>query len=264
MLNSLSQINIELTQACDKRNLCAFCGHQKPEIHFAAMYKPMQFELLQKIAAQIPQGIIVQFHRDGEPTAYKRLGDALKLFPQNITSIVTHGENLVKKASEIIGNCTSLTVSAFKGDPDGQLQYDVVKEFLFIKGEQRPIVNIKIVGETPKIDYATLGVPLIHRVLHVPKGDVKYAKRNPTIPEVGICLDFLSHPSVDWRGFLFICNRLDPTDAGFLGDLKVESLDALWNGTKRAEWLEAHKRGRRDLASPLCKDCLFWGVPTAP
>lgn len=265
MLSGLSQINIELTQACDKRNLCAFCGHQDPAIHFAAAYKPMPFELLTKIAAQVPVGVVVQFHRDGEPTAYRQLGDALRLFSNHITSIVTHGENLVKRADDIIGNCTSLTVSMFKGDPDGQLQMDVLKEFLFMKREQRPMVNIKVVGELPiDRDVYSLGVPVIRRVLHNPDGNYHYAQRNPTVPEHGICLDFLSHPSVDWQGRLFVCNRLDAEDKGLLGDLKEHSLDDLWNSPKRLEWLEAHKRGRRDQASPLCKDCLFYGVPTAP
>ena len=265
MLSGLSQINIELTQACDRRTLCIFCGHQDPAIHFAAAYKPMPFELLEKIAVQIPVGVVVQFHRDGEPTAYRRLKDALSLFANHITSIVTHGENLVKRADDIIGNCASLTVSMFKGDPDGQLQTDVLKEFLFMKREQRPIVNIKVVGELPiDRDVYSLGVPVIRRVLHNPDGNYHYAQRDPTVPEHGICLDFLSHPSVDWQGRLFVCNRLDAEDKGLLGDLKEHSLDDLWNSPKRLEWLEAHKRGRRDQASPLCKDCLFYGVPTAP
>ena len=177
----------------------------------------------------------------------------------------TQGKNLDKGAEDIIGNCTSLTVSMFKGDPDGQLQFDVVRQFLALKGDKRPITNIKVVGELPiDRDVHSLGIPVIRRVLHNPDGNYHYAQRNPVIPEHGICLDFLSHPSVDWRGRLFICNRLDPADGGLLGDLNTESLDDLWNSPKRLEWLEAHKRGRRDQASPLCKGCLFYGVPTAP
>ena len=265
MLVGLSQINIELTQACDKHNLCPFCAHQDPAIHFAAAYKPMPFDLLEKIAAQIPVGVVVQYHRDGEPTAYRRLGDALRLFKDHITSLVTHGENLVKRADDIINNCTSLTVSMFKGDPDGALQYDIVQRFLQLKGDRKPMVNIKVVGELPiDRDVYSLGVPVIRRVLHNPDGNYHYAKRNPTVPEHGICLDFLSHPSVDWQGRLFICNRLDPENRGLLGDLKEQTLDELWNSPKRLEWLEAHKRGRRDQASPLCKDCLYFGVPTSP
>ena len=262
-LHGLAAINIELTQACDKKTLCCFCGHQDSKIHFAAAYKPMQWELLIKILAQIPPGIVLALHRDGEPTAYERLGEALSLMKEFITSIVTHGENLIKKAAQIINNCTSLIVSAFNGDRDMEWQIENIKKFLELKGDRPPMVNIKIVGFMPperERVYASLGVPIIRRLLHVPDGNYKYSRRNPTVPEHGICTDFLSHPSIDWRGRLFICNRLDPTDSGLLGDLNVSTLDELWNSPKRMEWLEAHKRGRRDQASPLCHKCLYYGI----
>ena len=225
----------------------------------------MDFMLFQRIITQIPYGIVVQLHRDGESTAYPALESALvALNCMNfITSIVTHGENLVKKANEIIGNCTSLTVSAFNGDPDGPMQVDILREFLLLKGDKSPMVNIKIVGFMPperERIYASLGVPIIRRLLHVPDGNYKYSRRDPTVPEHGICTDFLSHPSIDWRGKLYVCNRLDTANLGLLGDLIVSTLDELWNGPKRMEWLKAHKIGRRDLASPLCHNCKFYGI----
>ena len=225
----------------------------------------MDFELLIKIGLQLNNGILIQWHRDGEPTAYSQLGRALHLFKNNITSLITHGENLIKKASEIIGNCTSLTVSAFNGDPDMEWQLENIKEFLRLKGDRPPMVNIKIVGFMPlerERIYASLGIPIIRRLLHVPDGNYKYVRRNPTVPEHGICLDFLHHPSIDWKGRLFVCNRLDSSNAGLLGDLNESTLDELWNGEKRRLWLEAHKRGRRDQAAPLCRTCLYWGVPS--
>ena len=264
MLNGLSSINIELSSRCDRRTLCGFCGHQDDEINKNPKGE-MPYHVLLRIQKQLPEGIIVQFHRDGEPTAYSKLFAALDLFYYYITSIVTHGENLIKKADEIIDNCTSLTVSAFNGDPDGPMQVDILREFLLLKGDKPPMVNIKIVGFMPperERIYASLGVPIIRRLLHVPDGNYKYYRRNPTVPEHGICADFLSHPSIDWKGRLFVCNRLDTTDAGLLGDLNESTLDELWNSPKRMEWLEAHKRGRRDQASPLCKNCLYYGVPS--
>src|SRR3990167_5100284 len=221
MLNGLSQINIELSSRCDKRNLCGFCGHQDDKIN-PNKKGIMDWTLLTEIAWQIPRGIVVQFHRDGEPTAYPNLKAALMLFEREITSIVTHGENLIKKADEIIGNCTSLTVSAFNGDPDMEWQLENIKEFLRLKGDRPPMVNIKIVGFMPlerERIYASLGIPIIRRLLHVPDGNYKYVRRNPTVPEHGICLDFLHHPSIDWKGRLFVCNRLDPSNAGLLRDL---------------------------------------------
>lgn len=266
MLTGLNQINIELQAVCDKRTLCGFCGHQDDEINKNPK-GAIEWELLCQITYQLPPGIVVQFHRDGEPTAYSLLEKALKMFSalSFITSIVTHGENLIKKADEIIGNCTSLTVSAFNGDADMEWQLENIREFLKLKGDQPPMVNIKIVGAMPpekEAIYGSLGVPIIRRLLHVADGNYRYAKRNPTIPEHNICTDFLSHPSIDWRGRLFICNRLSTNDEGLLGNLNDSTLEELWNSPKRMEWLEMHKRGRRDQASPLCHKCLYYGVPS--
>ena len=260
MLNGLSQINIELSSRCDKS--CAMCGHQDPQINTSLVYGDMDLGLLRKIRDQLPPGIIVQFHRDGEALMYPSLGVALEFFEPFITSIVTNGKQLVKRADEIIDNCTTVTVSAFHGDPDGPEQLDILREFLAIKGTRAPMVNVKYVGGIELPGYRELGVPILTRVLHVPEGDIRYAHRDPTIPEVGICLAFLSQPSVDWQGGLYICNRLDPKKDGYLGDLTTQRLDHLWESTKRQQWLEKHKRGLREEASPLCRDCRFWGVPT--
>ena len=108
--------------------------------------------------------------------------------------------------------------------------------------------------------YEALGVPILRRLIHVPISNSKYAHRHPTRPEVGVCLDALHRPTIDWRGDFFLCNRLDPARHGYLGSVVTASLDALWNGETRMRMLDAHKAGRRDLANPLCAKCDYWGV----
>ena len=261
MLGGLAQLNLELTSRCDKHTLCAFCGHQDPDIFPLLQFGDMDFGLLTSIRDQLPEGVTVQFHRDGEPTVYPRLGEALDLFKTFTTSIVTHGENLGKRAHEIINRCTTVTVSVFRGDPDESKQLQSVKEFIYAKGRYAPNLFIKIVGEYPDNPWEGLGVPVIHRLIHVPGGNYKYAKAKPTIAETGVCLDYLHHPSVDWQGRVFICNRLDPDSKGYLGSLTEQSLAGIWGGARRMEWLRAHQQMRRDLV-PACKDCSFWGVPS--
>ena len=264
-LFGLSQLNLELSSYCDKNTLCFMCGHQDPKIFPFLKFGHMNFDLLCCVVDQLPKGIIVSLHRDGDPLVYPKLHEALVKLRNFIVSIVTHGEALGKRAHEIIGCATTVTVSVISKDPDRELQLAAIKQFLVAKGDQPPQLQLKFVGEiTNEQEYIDLGVPIINRVLHVKPGNYRYIKRDPIVPEVRVCLDFLSHPTVDWQGRLFVCNRLDAEDKGLLGDLKEHSLDDLWNSPKRLEWLEAHKRGRRDQASPLCKDCLFYGVPTAP
>ena len=261
-LSALSQLNIEFSSYCDKRTLCFMCGHQNEKVFPRLERGFIDFALLEKIRAQLVPGPIIQAHRDGDPLAYPRLKDALDLFKGFIMSIVTHGEALAHRADEIIERCTTVTVSVIPNDPDSEIQLEALKEFLRIKGDRKPNVNVKIVGSWDGEAFGCLGVPVIRRSLHVPNGDYRYRQSQPPVPEVGICLDFLSHPSVDWRGNLFICNRLDPTFEGLLGNLNDSTLEELWNSPRRLEMLKHHIDGRRDLANELCAKCEFWGIPT--
>ena len=261
MLNGLSQINIELTSRCDKS--CSFCGHQDPKVNKNLKFGDIDYELLASVSQSLPENIVVQFHRDGEPLIYPELKEALWLFTDQIRSIVTNGNKLAEKADEIIDNCDTVTVSVFRADEQEDQQLESLKKFLKIKGDRRPNVLIKIVGniETSRqAVFETMGLQVIYRLLHVPQGSFGYRKGRPTIPETGICQDFLTHPSVDWEGRVFVCNRLDTEQSGYMGDLNIDSLDEIWNGERRMKWLDAHRRGRRDLASPLCRNCEFWGI----
>lgn len=261
-LSGLAQLHIELTSKCGKPHLCHACGHQDAAINPRLQFGDMNFALLQSIRAQLEPGIVVMFHRDGEPTDYPRLGDALELFQGFTTSLTTHGLNLVRKADQIVGQCSSVCVSVFRGDPDGGIQYDTLKTFLALKGDNAPRVQVKIVGDADATRYEALGVPVIRRLIHTPTGNAHYAHRHPTIPEGGVCLDALHRPSIDWQGRVFLCNRLDPHDAGLLGSLHEQSLERLWQGARRHAWVRLHEQGRRDLVNPLCATCRYWGVPS--
>jgi radical SAM protein with 4Fe4S-binding SPASM domain len=241
------------------------CGHQNPDVN-PITYGDMDYGLLEKIRVQVPTGIVISFHRDGEPTAYPRLQDALSLFDGFITSLVTHGLNLERVADAIIGRCTRLTVSVFRGDKDAEAQLKAIKGFLAAKGERLPVVQIKIVGDMLQDgieEYEALGVRVIRRLIHVPIDNSKYAHRAPVVPEVGICLDALHRPTIAQDGRMYLCNRLDAKGHGYIGDANTETLEAIWNGPTRQRMIEAHKAGRRDLANPLCATCKAWGVPSA-
>jgi len=261
-LSGLAQISIELSSTCDKTHLCTFCGHQDENINPNLQFGHMALPLLQSIRAQLEPGVVVSFHRDGESTTHPRLRECLSLFHGFTTSLVTHGLNLARRADELIENCTTITVSAFRGDADRDAQYESVSAFLKRKGDRLPRVQLKIVGDGCDERLLTLGVPVLRRLIHTPSGNTKYAHRLPTVPECGICLDALHRPSVDWRGRVFLCNRLDTTDAGFLGDLNQETLEAIWNGQKRQASVKLHQQGHRHLVNSLCASCTFYGVPS--
>lgn len=257
---NISQINLELSSRCDKA--CSFCGHQNPDINTALEYGDAKMDLVLRVREQVAVGTVIQLHRDGEPLVYPYLKEALMSLSGHITNIITNGKKLVEKADEIIGFCDTLTVSAFRGDPDGPEQLEILREFLEIKGDRKPYTMVKWVGDGDAAPYEVLGVRVIRRLIHLPSGDTKYAHHDPTVPEIGVCLDFLFHPSIDWKGNVYICNRLSADKDAMLGNIYEQTLDEMWASNKRKRWLSAHLRGRRDLASPLCHGCKFWGVPS--
>jgi MoaA/NifB/PqqE/SkfB family radical SAM enzyme len=262
-LHGLAAINVELTNRCNKK--CWMCGRRKVERDYPELvlnYGDMEIELVEKIARQLPPNIVVQLHNNGEPLLYPRLAEAIKLFSRQITSFDTNGKLLLEKANEITNNLDTLAISVIENDPEADEQYDIIKEFIRIKGDRKPFTVLRLNGNVDSRRYENLGLLLVRRLLHSPMGSFDYRTKEPTLPEIGICLDFLHHLAINREGKASICVRFDPYGIGVIGDVKTQTLEEIWCSEKRMEWLEYHKHGRRDKV-PLCSHCDFWGVPTA-
>ncbi len=260
-LSGLKNINVELTNRCNKR--CWMCGRRKVEKDYPELtlnYGDMDFELVEKIARQLPPNIVVQLHNNGEALLYPRFGEAVELFSDQITNIVTNGKLIVEKSDEIIDKLDTMAISVFENDDECEEQYKIIEEFFKLKGKRKPYTLFRLNGEVDGTRYEKFGL-IARRVIHSPMGSFDYRKKSPTIPEIGICLDFLHHLAINREGKASICVRFDPKGLGIIGDCNKQSLADIWNGPKRMEWLEYHKQGRRDKV-PLCSYCDFWGVPT--
>jgi MoaA/NifB/PqqE/SkfB family radical SAM enzyme len=259
--NGLTTVNIELTSRCNKN--CWMCGRRKIDREYpdlAIDYGDMDYGLVESIARQLPEGIVVQLHDNGEPLLYPRFKEAINLFNRQIRCMDTNGKLLLEKADEIIGNMETLTISTFQDDEEWQEQYKVIGEFLRIKGDLKPSVIIRCLGEVDVERYKRFGCIIATRILHSPMGSFGY-KKNPTVPEIGICLDLLGHMVISRSGKVSMCVRFDPKGIGVIGDCVDTPLVDIWNGPKRCEWLRYHIDGKRKLV-PLCSKCEFWGVPT--
>ncbi|MFH0792063.1 MAG: radical SAM protein, partial [bacterium] len=187
--NGLSVVNVELTSRCNKN--CWMCGRRKidreyPEI--SLKYGDMDFALVKKIAEQLPDGIIVQLHNNGESLLYPRFGEAAELFHRQVRCLDTNGKLVVEKANEIIDNLETLTISVIENDPEADEQYELIRKFLKIKGKRKPSMVYRCLGNVGMGRYKKLDGMVITRVLHNPLGSFNY-QRKPTIPEIGICLD---------------------------------------------------------------------------
>ncbi|HOW28813.1 MAG TPA: SPASM domain-containing protein [Elusimicrobiota bacterium] len=261
--SGLKNINVELTSRCNKD--CWMCGRRRidkdyPDI--ALQYGDMDFDLVKKISLQLPPQIVVQLHNNGEPLLYPRFGEAVKLFSDQITNIVSNGKLLLDKSDEIIGNLDTLAISIIENDPEADEQYRVIEGFLKKKGDKKPFTIFRLNGKIDRTRYEKFGLPLASRLIHSPLGSFNYRKAEPTIPEIGICLDFLHHMAINRKGRVSLCVRFDPKELGVIGDANTTDLADIWSGPKRMEWLSYHKRGERNKV-PLCSYCHYWGVPTS-
>ncbi len=262
-LYGLARLNVELTSRCNKK--CWICGRRKVDRDYPELvmkYGDMDFALVKMIAEQVPKNIVVQFHRDGEALLYPEFGKAVRLFKSQITNIVTNGILLIEKADEIIDNLDTISISIIENDDLAKEQLKLIKKFLKLKGDRKPFTSVRLVGNVSDAPYRKLDALVIRRILHSPMGSFSYRKKNPTIPEIGICTDFLHHLCINREGKVSICVRFDPKGLGIIGNVKKQPLAQIWNSPKRMKWLEYQKQGRRDKI-PLCSYCEFWGVPTS-
>ncbi len=260
--NGLSTVNIELTSRCNKN--CWMCGRRKIDKNFPEItmnYGDMDFSLLKSLAEQIPDDIVVQFHSNGEPLLYPELERALLLFKNNIRCYDTNAKLLVERTNDIIDNLEILTISVIENDPEGDEQYNLVKKFLKIKGNRKPNLVYRLLGNVEnKIRWTELPGIVASRVLHHPLGSYKY-KKNPTKPEIGICLDLLHHLCIDRLGKVYPCVRLDPLSENVIGDLNSKPLIDIWNSDTRKDMIKKHIRNKRSELK-FCSKCEYWGVPT--
>lgn len=267
-MNFPTILNIELTNACNKG--CFMCGRRKKEKEDSTYYDKysshMPFELLEKLEDELKNtSILIQFHWDGDPTMYPRLGDALKLFNGHVRCFNTNGKLIVQKADQIIDNMETLTISTFEDDWERESQWDTLQEFIKLKGDRKPNIVIRRLGNIPEEwmkKYESTGLLLADRILHAPEGSFTYTKKT-TVPEYGICLEMLMHPAIDVNGDMSQCVRYDPERLGVIGNVYENTIEEIWNGDKRKQWLQWHIEGNRKN-HPVCEKCEFWGIPRGP
>lgn len=277
----LTTVNIELTNRCNKS--CWMCGRRRMEKEHPDLCKwdDMDLELALNIVQQLPEGIIIQFHDNGEPLLYPYLSEILSWSYKQIRCFDTNGKLLLERANEIIHKMESLTISVIENDPEQDEQYEIVKKFLEIKKDRKPFMIYRLLGNvaiTPDkeaianggkgyfIDdkrkdrwYKLPGI-VATRVLHSPYGSYNYEKE-VTIPEVGFCWEVLSHMVINVEGLVSICVRFDPLKELVIGNCKKEKLVDIWNGEKRLNILKKHIDGKRNELPYCGKKCHYWGIP---
>ena len=264
-MNGLSGINIELTSRCNKS--CWMCGRRKMEQEHPELcdWGDMPLEILEIISKQIPKGVFIQFHNNGEPLLYPHLEEALELFSGHYTGLDTNGILLMENSDSFAHLLNTITISVIQDDPIGTEQLEIAGEFLQIK--ERPFVMFRLLGEIDEQRKTAINSmvkawersDVCYRVLHAPGGSHSYDK--PVVkPEVGVCLEMLHKLAIDRFGNVYPCVRYDPDKINFLGNVKHMTLDFIWNASRRSGWIDSHMNGNRNEV-PLCSKCHFYGIP---
>jgi len=239
------------------------CGRRKIDREYPEIvknYGDMNFRLVRYLSNILPSGIVVQFHNNGEPLLYPRLGEALNLFKNQIRCFDTNGKLLVEKQGEIVNNLDTITVSVVQDDQEQNEQYEIVEKFLEFKGERKPRVILRILGEVEGIrKWINLNQMIVSRVLHAPDGSFNYEKE-VVKPEIGICLEVLNHLSINKDGNVSPCVRFDPKGENIIGSIKYFPLEIIWDSDRRKALLEMHINGDRNKI-PFCSKCHYWGIP---
>lgn len=241
------------------------CGRRKIEKEYPdlADWGDMPLETVIKIADQVRPGTFVQFHWNGEPLLYPHINIVLQYFRHCYTGLDTNGKLLLDWT---LYNLDTITISVIPDDPEGEEQLAIAEQFLHRKGANKPkIVVFRLLGE-PKTAKKwqklaeKYNAIIAKRVLHDPMGSFNYEKP-VTIPEAGVCLEVLHKLAIDRYGDVYPCVRFNPHKYNLLGNVNDMELWRCWEGMKRAEILNNHITGNRDLLT-LCGQCDFWGIPT--
>jgi hypothetical protein len=265
-LNGLTQINVEFTSRCSKN--CWHCGRrERDRLHGIENYGDMDIALIQRIAAQVPEGITIATHNNGESMLHPRFGDGVALFKDKgcFVYTVTNGKHLIEKYDQIVNNLDAVSISVIENDEETErsFQFETLREFLAKKGNRKPFVTLRFVGNLEnEEEYLELGLIVVRRTIHQPKGSVGYRK-HATIPECGVCWDFMTRLAIDRFGYVSCCVRFDPEGQLRLGNLDLMTLEECWTSIKRTNMRNLHVSGKRNII-PYCGDkCEFWGVPTS-
>lgn len=265
LMPGLSVLNIELCSKCNKD--CWMCGRRKVDCEYPEVkmnYGEMDLDLLRQIRFDLEGSYytLIQFHKDGEPLMYSHLEEALKMFNGFIRCFNTNGKLLVERANEIIDHMETITISTFENDPEWEDQYQKLVKFLEIKGNRKPSVIIRTLGNIDKKRmelYNSLNLLQADRILHSPMGSFEYTRKT-TVPEHGICLDLLSHLTIDRFGDVYPCVRFDPHKENKIGNVLEKPLIRIWEGNERRNLIDKFVQQKREEI-PFCSKCQFWGIP---
>jgi len=230
----------------------------------------MPLNLLEKIVVQLPSNTtIVPFFR-GESAFHPRFVEALKILGRfDEVGMATNGDLLTaSKQNAMLETCNFISYSLHKACYPDDLR-DITR-FLSAARSRGVLTQVSILEtEIP----ADAKQKLIERWLQYTNRFRIYVEHSKggfgnvnSIMKLailgGACHKPFNDMVVYWDGKVALCNH-DWDNQAPLGDLNVQTVEAVWNGSKYQQIRELHLTDRRKQVNS-CKDCDYWMLNYLP
>ena len=204
----------------------------------------------------------VAFHNNNEPLIVKDLEKYVEIATRKLPAvhefhISTNGLALTKKkALQLLdAGITRFTVNVYNDDlkaplPERVKEFQtIVSEFNRRKEKSRPVL-LEVYRR------------LENEVLDNKGGHSPNKKTLQDMPAGGFCLQPFTILCIDPDGAVSLCCNDNFTEAQ-MGDVKVDKLKDIWEGTEFAHYRQALLRGDREILE-MCKECDYLGIGPRP
>jgi len=239
----------------------------------------MSWKLFENIVGQLPSStVIVPFFR-GESLLHPRFTDAMeKLSKFNEVQLATNGDFLKNPYSEIIDNCSFISLSLHNFETPchdkfflaakkrGVTTQVSILEMLIPQGKKQAFVDAWL-GHVDRVRVY---------VEHSKRGFGDVSLLNvPYIEEEDLPFNFTAKPFhlapcqkpfedmvVYWDGMAGLCNH-DWNNGTYLGNLNTQSIREVWQGIQYKTVRKLHSNGKRCFVES-CRNCDYWMTSYLP
>lgn len=266
-------VDIELSSICNLA--CPMCYTITEEFAKRVNTKRMDWELYTKIIDEIGGKVpAIRLSLRGEATLHTKFVECIRYAKERgikEVSTLTHGGKLTLPYFEKIveAGIDWITISAdgvgetyesIRGPLKFNDLLDKIKAMKRYKdkhGLHRPV--IKVQGIWPAIrdhekEYYETFSPYVDQVAFNPLIDYLGNDKQIEYLEDFTCPQQYQRLVIGADGLVMKCSN-DEENREVIGDLKTESVHAIWHGEKMTQVRELHKRARGFMESEVCKRC---------
>ena len=185
---------IDVTNHCNKK--CSFCPmkdrYTEDIMPLGFMTLKTYIGIIKECAENVPVGMNVELHKDGEPLLHEDLWMFIHYAKSKKCHVhfATNGILLSKTMEDLVDSGLDLMTLSVIDD----IPYKSIRNFMAYKGKRKPVFQVKYFGEKPDIPADVF----IQRKKHNWTDDEDRKSRKP-------CSKLLDSAAVTWDGLYTIC-----------------------------------------------------------